>query len=65
METYLYEISKCRPEVFIGYDIIDECKSNMAQFVKSSTSYYFKDSHFYKELPQVLKRKLVNWVLYK
>lgn len=65
MERFLYEVSARRDNLHLSLELISDCKNNMTQFVKSSTRFYFAKNNFYKELPQTLKKKIVNWVLSK
>ena len=47
MEEYLYEISKQRPEKFLGTDYIEICLNNMEAFIRSSTRCSFTENHFF------------------
>ena len=54
MEEYLYNVSKVRPEKFLGTDYIDECLGFMEEHIRNSTRYHFTGSWYYNELPQSL-----------
>ena len=41
MEEYLYNISKVRPEKFLGTEIIGISLKHMESFIRSSTRYHF------------------------
>ena len=63
MEEYLYNISGVRKDKNLGKHEITTSLEHMEECIRSSTRFHFEDNHFYQELPQRLKRKLVNTAL--
>ena len=50
MELYLNQISDIIKSRALPQEMIDECKINMAEFMKNSTYFHFEQNHFYQDL---------------
>ena len=64
MEHYLYDISSVLKNKDLKQVIIDLSKKSIEESIQNSTSIHFEENIFFQELPQNLKKRLVNSVLY-
>ena len=59
----MWTVSGVRKNQALGEDMIKRCTDTLEESIKTSTRYYFSNNTFYDELPEKLKRRLVNKVL--
>ena len=62
-EYYLTDVSNSIKHKRLAKEFINESKTHIKDSILSSTRFFFEENHFYQELPQNLKHKLVTSVL--
>ena len=62
-EYYLTDVSKSIKHKSLPWEYINESKAHIKDGILSSTRFFFEENHFYQELPQNLKHRLVTSVL--